>query len=303
MDIFHDFLSKRVDPNYDIMIENKRQKFVSKYNDEAILNLTQEQYCFAGRTNTFCYQMEYGLGALSSMGNAFPSVFGVYVDSNYQIKLSKHLEKMFIDNYDAAFRYQKKQIVQLINAARLQDYRTIERSDINQQFKYKIISIYCPDLYFPVCTRPTAEAYCSVFGIKCSKNASMLDLNLALVEWSNRNLPSDWDLHLAMWFCDCLWRDHKTYYSASQASNTDKTETVQKMPIKSKPATKEPSKMTATECAKLFPENSHVHHKAFGNGVVINNECGKVTIKFDNGEIKQLGVDFCIKNKLLEKTE
>lgn len=50
------------------------------------------------------------------MGNAYPSVFGAYVDSYGNRKLNPSLQKMFGTNYDAALQYQKRQIVSLINA-------------------------------------------------------------------------------------------------------------------------------------------------------------------------------------------
>ena len=76
-------------------------------------------------------------------------------------------------------------------------------------------------------------------------------------------------------------------------------------PEKSKPNHKSepvaPAKITDEECAKLYPVNCRISHNSFGLGTVkiINN--GIITIAFDQAGNKDLGVDFCIKNKLLEK--
>ncbi len=67
-----------------------------------------------------------------------------------------------------------------------------------------------------------------------------------------------------------------------------------------KPATKEPAKLSDEECLKLFPVDCSVYHKTFGSGTVLKNNNGIVTIRFEKGVVKELGVDFCVKNKLLE---
>ena len=69
-----------------------------------------------------------------------------------------------------------------------------------------------------------------------------------------------------------------------------------------KPAPIAPTKLSDEECAKLYPVNCRVSHKSFGLGIVKKIDDGIITIVFDKGGSKDLGIDFCIKNKLLEKT-
>ena len=68
-----------------------------------------------------------------------------------------------------------------------------------------------------------------------------------------------------------------------------------------KPAPVVPVKISDEECAKLYPINCRVNHKSFGSGIVKRIHDGIITIDFDEDGNKELGVDFCIKNKLLEK--
>lgn len=75
----------------------------------------------------------------------------------------------------------------------------------------------------------------------------------------------------------------------------------QSITISAKPKKAEPPKLTDEECVKQFPVNCSIRHKTFGTGVVRSNEDGIVTIEFSNGAKKSLGVDFCVKNKLLER--
>ena len=60
-------------------------------------------------------------------------------------------------------------------------------------------------------------------------------------------------------------------------------------------------KMSDEDIKKMFPIGCIVRHKKFGDGVVKNISDGVITIKFTNESEKELGVDFCIKNKLIEK--
>ena len=60
-------------------------------------------------------------------------------------------------------------------------------------------------------------------------------------------------------------------------------------------------KMSDEDIKKMFPIGCIVRHKKFGDGVVKDISDGVIIIKFMNESEKELGADFCIKNKLLEK--
>ena len=57
----------------------------------------------------------------------------------------------------------------------------------------------------------------------------------------------------------------------------------------------------ASKIKKRFPIGCTVRHRKFGDGVVKDISDGIISIKFMNESEKELGADFCIKNKLLEK--
>lgn len=210
MGLIHEYL-KTYSNYYFEDVEKKRINFVSRYTRDVILGLTQEQYYFPGRKDTFCFQIKHDLSALSSMGDVYPSVFGVYVDSEHNYKMSNHLEKLFEHDYKKALSYQKQEIVSLIKAGRDKRYADIEKSSIIQQLKFKILSVYYPEVYFPVCTRTAIDGYCDAFGIVHGENDSFLDINLKLVGWSKEHLPKEWTLNKSMGFADWLWRHHKKY--------------------------------------------------------------------------------------------
>lgn len=75
--------------------------------------------------------------------------------------------------------------------------------------------------------------------------------------------------------------------------------------VQNKPTSKftsvAPVVISDEECAKLYPVNCQIIHKSFGKGTVKRIEEGIITIVFDKDGKKDLGTDFCIKNKLIEK--
>ena len=84
-------------------------------------------------------------------------------------------------------------------------------------------------------------------------------------------------------------------------SNTSRSNNAVVSKSVSKPALVALPKITDEECAKLYPVNCRVSHKSFGLGTVKEIADGIITIDFDKGGNKDLGVEFCIKNELLEK--
>lgn len=218
MDQITEFLKYQYKSEWTGEAKKLREGFTSTYTTDTILNLTQREYYFPGNRNTFSYRLKEDLVSLASMGNAYPSVFGAYVDSKGIRKLNPSLQKVFGENYDAALQYQKQQIVSLIKAGKEQNYTAIENSPIYQQLKFKILSVYYPDLYFPVCTKIALEAYCNVMGIHYDSEHSMLDYVLMLNKCSREHFPSDWTMYMAMYFMDWLWRNNKTFTRQSNSS-------------------------------------------------------------------------------------
>lgn len=136
-------------------------------------------------------------------------------------------------------------------------------------------------------TRLDADAYNKLLGIIKDFNPD-LDLLLldAVIENARKNAQTN------------------NYNSVLKrtSNNTGNSKTPQQTTIqRNKAVPLEPPKMSDGECEELFPKGCKVYHKAFGLGVVKDNQNGKVTIAFADGVHKTLGVDFCVKNKLLER--
>ena len=166
--------------------------------------LSLEEYYSVGDHTTFCFRLKEQLAPLSSMGNVYPEAFGVYLDSRRRVRINQTLSKVYGDDYAEAFMHLKKDIVALLNAGAKKDYKAIKSSKIYQQFKFKLLSVYYPNYYFPVCTMPAARGYCDVVGITYRASDTMSELNLSLVRWKEQNRP-EWTLSKAMSLCDWLW--------------------------------------------------------------------------------------------------
>lgn len=185
------------------------------YPIEKIAQLSLDEYLHApkgmGYDKTFCMWLRYELNGIAHMGNAFPHVFGVYMKSDGRVELSISLQNMFGDDVESAFLYVKKQIVDLLKSAEMNDYDSILKCDLNSLFKFKLLIVYFPDKFIPVCAKKTLEAYCDIVGLVLPHSVDMVSRNLALLEWKNTYYPfATWSNALFMHFCDWAWREkHK----------------------------------------------------------------------------------------------
>ena len=194
--------------------EQTRKEFVLKYSHKRILSLPLIEYYLTGNQNAFYYHLQCGLDRLASMGNVYPDFYGVYIDGKGSNRLNKTLSKKYGTDIDAAFAHVKSSIVHLLEAGANDDYSAIRDSDVNSLIRFKLLSVYYPNKFFPVCAIRTAKLYCECVGVDFSPSDDMTTLNLKLVEWKKYHLPNDWSLHKTMCFTDWLWRNKKTLDSS-----------------------------------------------------------------------------------------
>ncbi len=229
MGLIEEFLEEvKPDKKYEMNLKDIGS-FVSTYTPEKILSLSLDEYYHTGYRNTFCYRLEKGLVEYSSMGNVFPDAYRVYIGSDNCPHIFRGLKDRFGEDHEAAFAYIKKEIIRLIDAGKNNDYKFICNSVLDQRVRFKILSVYYPDSYFPVCGLPTARDYCDVFGIGRSSSETMLDLNMKLSTWSRKHLPSDWSLFHAMALSEWL-RQNKECLDSSFfdfKANRDKAEKIE----------------------------------------------------------------------------
>lgn len=191
------------------------KEFVQDYPVNDIEDLSMYDYLIAregaGNPHSFCRRLRYDLKTVCSMGNAWPECFGIYLSGNgNRIALSRTFSKMFGDDYVVAFKYIKREIRSLLDAAAVEDIPKIESCKLNSLFKYKLISVYYPDRYIPVCAKGTLEGYCNAVGISYNTEDEMIYGIISLREWKE-SAPyiNRWSNAMMMAFCDWLWKNGK----------------------------------------------------------------------------------------------
>lgn len=187
----------------------EREKFLSIYPIESIPNLTIEQYLSGD--DSFSHWLHYGLNHIADIkGVAYPHTFGVYTTKkSSQILLSSSYKK-FGPDYENAFIYLKKEIVNFLEDIRQKNYTNLEKYKINSIIKNMLMIVYFYDRFVPVCTNPAIDKCLKSVSIPIKKKASMVDKNLALVEWK-KTVPelANWSNQMVLNFCFWLSRKNK----------------------------------------------------------------------------------------------
>ena len=183
--------------------KKEREEFLSIYPIESIPNLTIKQY--TSGDNSFSYWLKYRLSNIANIQSAaYPHTFGVYTTKkSSKIQLSSSY-KEFGSDYENAFIYLKKEIVNFLEDIRRKNYNDFEKYKINSIIKNMLMIVYFYDRFVPVCTNPKIDDCLKSVCIPIKKKASMVEKNLALVEWK-KTVPelADWSNQMVLDFC--LW--------------------------------------------------------------------------------------------------
>lgn len=194
--------------NTEFLGRKEREEFLSKYPIESIPNLTIEQYVF-GDDNSFSHWLRYRLCNFASMGNTYPKAFEVYTkkETGSQICLSQSYKK-FGSDYEKAFDCLKKRIVNFLEDVEQENYYNFEKYKIDSRVKNMLMIVYFYERFVPVCVKGTMDDCLKSVSISLEKNATMVEKNLALVEWK-KNVPAlaDWSNQMVLDFC--LWLNDK----------------------------------------------------------------------------------------------
>lgn len=209
MDLIRTYEADRMEEEEKIEAQGikEREEFLSIYPIESIPDLTIEQYLSGD--NSFSHWLHYGLNHIANIKNvAYPHTFGVYTTKGAsQIFLSSSYKEFGLD-YESAFIYIKEEIVNFLEDIRQKKYNDLKKYKINSIIKNMLMIIYFYDRFVPVCTNPAIDKCLKSVSIPIAKNASMVDKNLALVEWKN-TVPelAGWSNQMVLDFC--FWLDRK----------------------------------------------------------------------------------------------
>lgn len=187
----------------------EREAFLSKYPIESIPNLTIEQYALGD--NSFSHWLLYKLPNIASPGNTFKSDFGIYIkkgSSDILLSDTNSYKKQFGSDYKNAFIYLRNEIVNFLEDIKQSKYDNFEKYKINSKVKNRLMIVYFYKRFVPVCTNPAIEKCLKSVSIPIKKKASMVDKNLALIEWK-KTVPelADWSNQMVLDFC--FWLNRK----------------------------------------------------------------------------------------------
>ena len=191
-----------------------RMQFVREFPIGKIESMSMNDYLLTvdgvGNQKSFCRQLIYDLNILASKGNTYPNIFGIYLKGGIELKLSPTFSKIYGENFESAFVGIKTEIVELLNNAEKDDLQGIGECKLNISFILRLLIVYFPEKFIPVCTESAIEGYCSSVGLTSNGQGKQIYDNIALCDWK-ASVPEicDWNNFVFMDFCDWLWRTNK----------------------------------------------------------------------------------------------
>ena len=207
--------------------KKEREEFLSIYPIESIPNLTIKQY--TSGDNSFSYWLKYRLSNIANIQSAaYPHTFGVYTTKkSSKIQLSSSY-KEFGSDYENAFIFLKKEIVNFLKDIEQKKYNDLEKYKINSIVKNMLMIVYFYDRFVPVCTNPAIDKCLESVSIPFEKNAPMVYKNLALVKWK-KTVPelSDWSNQMVLDFC--LWLSRKNIITNKEEIVIEKAQKIEEI--------------------------------------------------------------------------
>lgn len=191
-----------------------REKFVKDFPKESLEKMSLSDYLIAkegyGNSESFCRRIRHKLEAIAHMGNSRYDVFGIYYSDGTQLKMSRTFEKKFGKDFDEAFIYIKKEILKLFDEVEKGNFDFVDKCELNSLFVYKLLMIYYPNIFFPICTKTKLDECMMRIGIAGDENTRMVYKNLKLAQWKSAYAEvSKWSNSIVMSFC--FWLRERDY--------------------------------------------------------------------------------------------
>jgi len=164
-----------------------RDKFVRKFNRKKIATMTIDEYVEGKQdTDSFCYTIEYTLKNLGGISGQVVSKFGVW----YSVKAQryKHVKKLG-SSPKQAFDNLRKHILDLLEAGETHDLKAVIKNPISALVKGKILSLYYPDDYLSIFSKPHLDHYLKFFDLDTEDlmKQNVVYKREALLEFKNRD--------------------------------------------------------------------------------------------------------------------
>lgn len=156
---FDDAALARFEARYDTSHEDaalrSRGQFIRKFPLDSLPNLTVDKYVIGHRKRSFCWFVEPGTKDWANIMGATSFKFGIYFGRTKSDPTHKYrFRDRFGTNEKEAFEAVKAAVLYLVKlgAEEQPDFAAIDANPLSQMFKAKILSLYFPKRFLPVCS-------------------------------------------------------------------------------------------------------------------------------------------------------
>jgi len=156
---FDDAALARFEARYDASHEDSalraRGQFIQKFPLDSLLNLTVDEYVIGHQKPSFCYFVEPGTKDWANIMGATSFKFGIYFGRTKSDPAHKYrFAERFGTNEKEAFEAVKVAVLDLVKLGEEEqpDFAAIDANPLSQMFKAKILSLYFPERFLPVCS-------------------------------------------------------------------------------------------------------------------------------------------------------
>lgn len=209
--------------------QKEREDFLDRFPVNRIRELSLNEYAFTksgyGNEASFCTIMYSRMENIAHTGNAYPHIFGIYFKEGNQLELSSTYKKQFGSDYEGAFLQIKEDIVELLTEVSRDNLEVVKNCRLHSNFRYKLLVVYFPDKFLPICTKVMMESICNTMGVPFG-NKEMVYSNIELRKIKESSLLTrNWNngvfLGLCRWIKDIDSASDKRKIDVSFAEEID----------------------------------------------------------------------------------
>ena len=131
-------------------------------------------------------------------------MFGIYYKKGMKLILSDKYHNTFGDDFDKAFEQIQSDIYELLDGIENNNYVVVEKSQLHRTFRYKLLAVYFPKKFLPICTKDMMESICKTMGVSFGDREMVYsNIDLRKIKESSP-LTKDWNNGIFLGFCRWL---------------------------------------------------------------------------------------------------
>ena len=200
--------------------QKERESFLSRFPIDRVKSLSLDEYAFVnsadGDSHSFCTIIYSELEEIAHTGNAYTHMFGIYYKKGRKLALSPTYRKDFGDDFDKAFEQIKSDIYELLDGVENDNYEVVEKSQLHSSFRYKLLAVYFPEKFLPICTETMMKPICNTMGVSFG-NREMIYSNIDLRKIKESSpLTRNWNNGVFLGFCRWLGDGTAKIYADSK---------------------------------------------------------------------------------------